>query len=440
MGKIANVLTIGQRTFVPEWSEVEFVDPMSTHDFDVVLWGPNNITRGLSSPGMPTDMRRVEEAVIRRSEEFKVFLERGGIMIVFVEAERLFDRHQDHFSSQGKIGGWNAYPFNPPQIVASGGRTITLRGNDGVSSFMRAEADRMRYSATISADEDEGVTVIATAGRTDRAVAAEIRYPGGGRLILLPDMERSFTITDGDPMERMLDNPATVDLDESALFYKKLINSFSAPSAEPAPEWADNAFSSRERSLVATLREKKEELTQLGREIDKTLEAKDQLDSEKILLHGTGSELEDAVASALELFGATRLETEGNRADLRLSYDDKVVVVEVKGVGKSASETNAVQLEKWVSEEAMFGTPYESIKALLVVNAFRGRRPEERARAFPDQMLGYSTPRRHALVTSAQLFVMVDDVHEGRMTPDEAMRVLLDLVGTLDGYEITPRP
>jgi len=54
---------------------------------------------------------------------------------------------------------------------------------------------------------------------------------------------------------------------------------------------------------------------------------------------------------------------------LILDYKGKIAVVEVKGLGKSAAENNAAQLEKWVSEYYL--TKGIKPKGILIVNAYK---------------------------------------------------------------------
>jgi hypothetical protein len=129
------------------------------------------------------------------------------------------------------------------------------------------------------------------------------------------------------------------------------------------------------------------------------------------------------------------LVTEGlpGRDGLILKYKDKVAVVEVKGVTKSAAEKHAAQLEKWVSE--YYSTYDIRPKGILVVNAFKDtpliNREEQ---TFPDQMISYCRGRNHCLLSGVQLLgiflyclcnhTMVDNIIEQIFSTD----------GVLDGF------
>lgn len=111
----------------------------------------------------------------------------------------------------------------------------------------------------------------------------------------------------------------------------------------------------------------------------------------------------------LELLGGTVTEPEPGRDDWKADFPEGKVVVEVKGVGKSAAEKHAAQLEKWVA------SAYEQSgtmpKGILVVNTWRETPLAERTKEdFPAQMLPYSEGRGHCLVTGLQLYLIRADV------------------------------
>lgn len=122
----------------------------------------------------------------------------------------------------------------------------------------------------------------------------------------------------------------------------------------------------------------------------------------KLLLGGSGRALEVQVAAVLKEIGFLVEPGSEGRDDLILKYGEKVAVVEVKGVSKSASEKHAAQLEKWVAEYMALNEVKP--KGILIVNAYCSTPLQERSDpAFPNQMISYSTNREHCLVTTTQL-------------------------------------
>ncbi|RFA09033.1 hypothetical protein B7R54_07195 [Subtercola boreus] len=427
------VLTIGVNTSMPEFTAIDFIDPVSTHDFDVVIWDPNRFTMHAGSQGR--DDAAIVEAMARRRDEFDTFLEHGGVVVAFARPEyRTPVSTQGYYTPDDDLSGWDSFPQHFGGLKASGGRRVVVRGQSRLSTFLRDQGNRVRYSAVLTEIASEGV-VIATAGNTDQPVAAEFQWVTGGSLIMLPDIELDFPVGSASG-ELDLQDPI-VDSDARHTFWSSLIDAV-LPQAEvePAPAWTSGITTSSERNLTIDLG-----LAAAQLEVAQTLvmelnTQQARLDSDKILLYGTGDALAEKCAEVLERFGAQRLPAPENRADLRFSFEERIIVVEVKGVTKSAKEENAAQLEKWVMEDVSSGTPYSQIKPVLIVNAFRQKSPSERAETFPSQMLQMSESRGHALLSSVQLFVLAAEVSEGHLSGSEALQIITSTVGKLAGHGV----
>ena len=98
-----------------------------------------------------------------------------------------------------------------------------------------------------------------------------------------------------------------------------------------------------------------------------------------------------------------------------------------KGVGGSAAEKHANQLEKWASE--YYDQHELRPKGILVVNAFRTRGLTRRPEAFPSQMLPYAEARGHLLVTTLQVLGVRLAVDAGDVDADSVMQSLFETVG-----------
>jgi hypothetical protein len=147
---------------------------------------------------------------------------------------------------------------------------------------------------------------------------------------------------------------------------------------------------------------------------------------------GTGKALEARVHDALSELGCTVEEAEPNRTDRVPRWGDKVGVIEVKGVTKSASERDATQLEKWVSEYTLEHDA--APKGILAVNAWRDLPLHERKRpAFPHQMLKYSTDRGHYLLETSQLLAAAMTCTT-KKAKDGFLKRMFETVGVMDGY------
>ncbi len=112
--------------------------------------------------------------------------------------------------------------------------------------------------------------------------------------------------------------------------------------------------------------------------------------------------------------------------------------MEVKGVGKSAAEKHAAQLEKWVASE--MEESGEAPKGILVVNTWRETALDERpAEDFPDQMLKYSKSRGHCLVSGLQLFVIREEVEANPNRAEFWRKKIMKTSGVLAGATDWPK-
>jgi hypothetical protein len=163
------------------------------------------------------------------------------------------------------------------------------------------------------------------------------------------------------------------------------------------PSWSDQYRLPEENVQISVLSEKEEELKELTDIISKEKEKLDRLKEYKLLLSGTGKPLEFIVKKVFEEISFTVKEGEIGRDDLILTYNDKVVVAEIKGLTKSASEKNAAQLEKWVMEYLTENSIHP--KGFLIINSFNNLPLNDRdGEDFPNQMLKFSEHREQCLI------------------------------------------
>jgi hypothetical protein len=199
------------------------------------------------------------------------------------------------------------------------------------------------------------------------------------------------------------------------------------------PDWIDDyRFQSElDRAPVieglevqaATIQEKLDELTS-EQEADRKW---------KLLVAGSGTPLELAVADALQILGFELQSVVPGRTDIRATRKGIHIVVETKGVAKSAAESHCAQLEKWVAEEKI---EEREAKGVLVINAWLNKPPIERIQpAFPSQMLQYAQQRNHCLLTGLQLLNLARTALAQPDRKDELAALILGTTGVLAGWD-----
>ena len=211
-------------------------------------------------------------------------------------------------------------------------------------------------------------------------------------------------------------------------------NFLSTPQNENTyPEWIDNYNILTESEDMVQLQKLEKEKIELQRRIDAQNERLALFKKYKGLFTSTGEQLENVIKEVFGKMGFQVFPTEKGRTDVIAKYGDTDVVMEIKGLTKSAAEKNAAQLEKWASD--FIDKNEKSAKPLLVVNAFRELPLEQRTEvAFPNQMLSYSKSRNHCLITTTQLLCLFIEIAENPDCKDERINELLTTVGVYNRY------
>jgi len=247
--------------------------------------------------------------------------------------------------------------------------------------------------------------VLAKAGGSEKVIASYCDYENGKIVFLpppLPPHEFEFDQDYQLCMSRYLRE--LVDLDE------KLHTSF---GDFELPDWAKDISLPGERRMRDTLAKHECALEELQVTIAKQKSDIKEIERYKLLITSTGTELEESVKHVLAEMGFRIEEAEPGRTDIIAAYGETAVVMEIKGLSKSAGEKHSAQLEKWASSFlAERGKP---AKAILVVNGYRDLPLAERNEpVFPNQMLSYAMQRGHCLVPTTQLLCLYADTKSNK--------------------------
>jgi hypothetical protein len=154
----------------------------------------------------------------------------------------------------------------------------------------------------------------------------------------------------------------------------------------------------------------------------------------KRLFTSSGKELELVVEKVFRDLGFELLESQDNRDDLIVRYNENIAVIEIKGVTKSAAEKHSAQLEKWAAKylEENGVQP----KPILIVNSFLESPLNERTeKTFPDQMLKYSNSRSHCLLTTTQLLGLFYKINSEPSRKDILIESLFKCTGVFSEFQ-----
>lgn len=424
-----------------------FESDVSCFDFDLVIWDPAksfmqyyDSVYGATYQGLPslneTNSAQIQADVKRRLYEFTEFLRSGRILVVvgrppqscFVDTGKIRTSGTGRNAHRTKVVTnfdiLSALPIEDPSFERATGNRVESVGDGPLQKFLRDHAKNLQYTATIG---NPPGNAIARVKGTDRAVASVLKTDGGGLLVVLP--ETTFKPTWNEKTD-------TNDWPKAAADYQAgLLDSIQAAvgvAEVTRPTWADEYSPS---TVIDLQEEAAKQQVSVERARKRLAKAQGDIERElrwEQLYLGTGRQLELRVADVMKLLGGKVDEAEPGRADWRVDFSGARVVLEVKGVTKSAAEKNAAQLEKWVAEDLEnSGT---SAKGILVVNTWRDLPLIERTEAdFPDQMLAYSAARGHCLITGLDLFVIAAEIRKDPTRADFWRSKILSTTGRMAG-------
>lgn len=325
------------------------------------------------------------------------------------------------------------------ELVLASGKRFRVLGGEPFATFWRAVGDQFYYQAYLR--EKVGSPLLSLRG-ADR-VAGTLVKDHGGTILLLPqryeygpDAEQADGESDEAFEARWEIEKAKVESRVSGQFIDALLEFASElrGSADVRmPEWAERVVLPGEQEAADAVNGADDRVARAQQRAEKARSALKRVQRHKLLITGTGGQLEDAVERALEALGCTVESGLSGRVDRIVRWKHHVAVVEIKGLSKSARERDAAQLEKWASEYLIEHD--QTPKGILLVNAWRTKPIDQRDQpAFPDQMIPYAESRNQSLVTTSQLLAAL----VGSSTAKQRtvfLRTLFETVGVVNGWD-----
>lgn len=415
----------------------EFGSSITFLDYDVIIWDPNftlssyeadrtsSTYRGIKNLS-EKDSTTIQYDIKRRKNEIKELFKLGRTVIVFMAPNQISYYHtgEKQFSGTGKnrvttniVNQIDLLSILPQKlnVTEAKGSNIDCRASEPFKSFFTTNKKHFQYEAYFN--QTTGSPLYFVKG-TDRAVGSYLKIENGN-LLFIP----TFADDDDEDLQKGFIDSVIVLVDE----LKRSTGDFEQPS------WSKEFILPDETEKNKQLDVLEKELASILEKINQQKEEIYMIEGYKILFTGSGRALEIQVAKVFEELGFNVEEGLPGRDDLIISWKDKVSVVEVKGVSKSAAEKHAAQLEKWVS------TYFESNdlmpKGILVVNAFKDVVLDKRVEDdFPSQMITYSEKRDHCLISGLQLLCLYIDCLKNPEKKEECLNELLNTNGIYDKY------
>jgi hypothetical protein len=428
-----------------------FAGDDSVFDHDLAIWDPagsfewytkyEDSFQGLPSLSDSTSVR-FKADIARRRAEFADFVNSGRTLVVIARpplecyvatGEVTYSGTGRNRASSRHVGKYDllsALPASDAKFLKAGGTRIEVDGDGPLPAFVRKYLPDFRYEATISSPPG---AQLAHVGGTARVVASVLRAKNGGHLILLPTVSLARLYDEDDePDEEDSDYR-----DNAWEFQDDLVTAIQqlSGSAELSrPAWASSYLTTKQKELAMAVAKQQERVENARAKLAKLKQQHQAAEVRDQLYLGTGRALELEVKAVMEALGGTVTEPEPGRDDWKVGFPEGKAVIEVKGVGKSAAEKHAAQLEKWVATE--LEQTGSAPKGILVVNTWKDKPLDERTEPdFPSQMLPYSTSRGHCLVTGLQLFVILADIEANPDKKGHWRRKIMGCAGVLDGID-----
>ena len=378
----------------PSFVDVDGVHITSRHtflDFDVLIFDLAGIREELKG-------HRID--LTWRHEEILQMLEMGRNIFVFMHPfnmRALFPFIEDLEFDQGA------------------GRRILYNGQDKLKPYWDCVKDFSAYTARWRG-EVLGKPFLTVEGVANAIVGSHLKYKAGN-IFFMPGIQ----------FRENMPNDAEHVVQAITLLVQSL-----KPNAldRHLSKWTLDYGWGHLNQLSKELSDRIKELKTLTQVVEDCTQARATEDGLKLLLAGTGDALAAKVIEVMREIGFKAKEGPTGRDDIILEWDEKFAVVEVKGKAKSAAESDAAQLEKWVATHQI--DRGVSAKGILIINAFCDTPLKERTGApFPHQMLKYSQQRGHCLITTVQLLGILLEI---RLDPSKRAELLESLFSAVGVY------
>lgn len=310
--------------------------------------------------------------------------------------------------------------IHPSEILPIKIKSMKLEGtkvslnNKKINDFYKKYADNFKF-LTVYENIDKN-NILFNVKDTEKAVSF-IEKVNKGAILFMPSLNfEKLTKEKGQKLEKQYFD------DIYSLFQH-----FNQKEEINLPEYSKKYLLPNEENMIKDIEKDKIKLNELQKNIEEKELILKETQENKIIFTGTGTLLEKKVVDELEQIGFKIVKYDENSIDedIVISYNDKIAIVEVKGVDGSSTEKHTSQTVKWKS---MYHIEHDILpKGFLIVNAFKNKELEKRQDYFPTQMLKYATQQEICLLTTIQIFNIKCYL---KINPDKKDEILNELYDT----------
>lgn len=404
-----------------EVRNIKFLSSITLLDADLIFWDVSSSlsefpgsSNNLNTTQTSNTIQRLKKEIENRKKELDEYFNIGRTLIM---TRPIFNEYQYEYKDAEIIDTLDfieCLDIQKPEYKYVMGQNMHPVNESFIDSYHLLNIKNFQYQLKIT--KSNGIPLLYI--KDTNYVVSEFYRIKNGLLIILPMIQFNNAAQNSLPFLS-----STID------FITEL-KKYNLPKELNIPEWVKEYTLSVEQK---ELENEKKLLNQQKIIEQNIIENQTKLSNYnflKALFSSSGDTLENAVQFVFKEFGFYLELPKKNRDDLIIKSDDKIAVIEVKGLTKSAAEKNAAQLQKWISSyhvENDFNP-----KGILIVNTYKDVKLENRTEIdFPNQMLGYSNQMHLCLITGIQLLCMYLDFTSNKINKKKVTSLLFNTVGEL---------
>lgn len=371
----------------------------------------------------------IKEDISRRNKEFQAYLKSGKTIIAITPYNDQITIYtgRQNVSGTGRnarvtniIDFIDTDKFLPTQFetTKARGKNIEFVNKNAMEVLNKYLDDFVYYSF---ADEAGLNNVIAKIPNTDKVVFWYEQVENG-KVIFMPDAYFSqYEKSKGSRKEK--------NFLQDLYNYTQTLNK---TTKQEIPEWLQNYQTKEEIEVNDKIENIDKQIQQLLSRKNKLEKQKEEMEDIKRVFISSGDELEESVKNIFKELGFNIIKFGGNEEDLVCENDGKYFIMEIKGVDGSATEKHTAQTLKWKTNY-FINTNIDG-KGVLIINGFKNKELKSRNNIFPKQILKYAEHQKLCLLSTIQLFNILNQFREGKITTKEIADKIFNQQGITEEY------